>query len=63
MVCSPYSTRSSKGQVGTVAGLGRPVDHDQMLVGHVTDQDADDAEGTTSAGCRARTPPGARISR
>jgi hypothetical protein len=39
------------------------VDHDQMLVGHVTDQDADDAEGTTSAGCRARTPPGARISR
>jgi hypothetical protein len=24
--------------------LGRPVDHDQVLVGHVTDQDADDAE-------------------
>src|ERR671920_1389480 len=32
-------------QVGTVAGVGRPVDHDQALVGHVTDQDADDAEG------------------
>jgi hypothetical protein len=25
--------------------VGRPVDHDQVFVGHVTDQDADDAEG------------------
>ena len=33
------------GQVGTVASLGRPVDHDQLLFGHVTDQDPDDAEG------------------
>jgi hypothetical protein len=32
-------------QVGTVASVGRPVDHDQVFVGHVTDQDADDAEG------------------
>jgi hypothetical protein len=34
-----------QGQVGTVARVGRPVDNDQVLVGHVTDQDADDAEG------------------
>jgi hypothetical protein len=34
-----------QGLVGTVARVGRPVDHDQVLVGHVTDQDADHAEG------------------
>jgi hypothetical protein len=28
-----------------IASVGRPVDHDQVFVGHVTDQDADDAEG------------------
>jgi len=32
-------------QVGTVASVGRPVDHDQVLIGHVADQNADDAEG------------------
>jgi hypothetical protein len=37
-----------QGQVGTVAGLGRPIDHDQVLVGHVTDQDADHAKGRGS---------------
>jgi hypothetical protein len=28
-----------QGQVGTVASVGRPVDHDQVLVGHVTDHE------------------------
>jgi hypothetical protein len=32
-------------QVATVASVGRPVDHDQVLIGHVTNQDADDTEG------------------
>jgi hypothetical protein len=32
-------------QVRTVASVGRPVNHDQVLVGHVPDQNADDAEG------------------
>jgi hypothetical protein len=41
----PVQHPLQQGQVGTVAGGGRPVDHDQVLVGHVTDQDADDAEG------------------
>ena len=30
--------------------MGRPVDHDQVFVGHVTDQDADDAEGKVELG-------------
>jgi hypothetical protein len=33
------------GQVGMVAGLGWPVDHDQVLVGHIADQDPGHAEG------------------
>ena len=45
MEWSPYSTRPQQGQLGTVARVGRPVDNDQVLVGHVTDQDADHAEG------------------
>ena len=32
-------------QVGMVASLDWPVDHDQVLVRHITDQDPDDAEG------------------
>jgi hypothetical protein len=39
-----------QGQVGTVASVGRPVDHDQVLIGHVTDQDADDAKGKMELG-------------
>ena len=39
-----------QGQVGTIASVGRPVDHDQVLVGHVTDQDADDAERKMEVG-------------
>jgi hypothetical protein len=50
MLWSPSNTRSSRTQVGTVASVGRPVDHDQVLVGHVTDQDADDAEGKVKLG-------------
>ena len=41
----PVQHPLQQGQVGTVARVGRPVDHDQVLVGHVTDQDADHAEG------------------
>jgi hypothetical protein len=32
-------------QVGTVTDLGRSVDHDLVLIGHVPDQDPDDAQG------------------
>jgi hypothetical protein len=39
-----------QGQVGTGASVGRPVDHDQALVGHVTDQDANDAQGKMEVG-------------
>jgi hypothetical protein len=38
------------GQVGTVASVGRPVDYDQVLVGHVPDQDGDDAQGRVEVG-------------
>jgi hypothetical protein len=30
--------------------VGRPVNHDQVLVGHVTDQDANDAQGKMEVG-------------
>jgi hypothetical protein len=46
----PVQHPLQQGQVGTVAGGGRPVDHDQVLIGHVTDQDADDAEGKVEVG-------------
>jgi hypothetical protein len=42
----PVQYPLQQGQVGTVASMDRPVDHDQVLIGHVADQDADDAEGT-----------------
>ena len=40
----PVQHPLQQGQVGTVARVGRPMDDDQVLVGHVTDQDTD-AEG------------------
>jgi hypothetical protein len=43
--CGARTAPAAAGQVGTVAGLGGSIDHDQALVGHVTDQDVDDAEG------------------
>src|SRR5512133_440211 len=39
-----------QGQVGTVTDLRRRVDHDQVLVGHVPDQDLDDAQGKMKVG-------------
>ena len=51
MLWSPSSTRSSRAR----SGLGRPVDPDQVLVGHIADQDPDDAEGKGKpCGCRRR---------
>jgi hypothetical protein len=44
-------------QVGTVASVGRPVDDDQVFVGHITDQDADDAEGKVELKPRRRRDP------
>lgn len=41
----PVQHPFQQGPIGTVASLGWPVDHDQVLVGHITDQDPDDAEG------------------
>jgi hypothetical protein len=41
----PVQHSFQQGQVGTVASVGRPVDDDQVLVGHIANQDADDAEG------------------
>ena len=46
----PVQYLLQQGQVGTVASLGRPVDHDQPLIGHVADQDPDDAEGKMELG-------------
>ena len=46
----PVQHPLQQGQVGTIASVGRPVDHDQVLVGHVTDQDADDAQGKMEVG-------------
>ena len=46
----PVQHPLQQGQVGTGASVGRPVDHDQVLVGHVTDQDADDAQGKMEVG-------------
>ena len=46
----PVQYLLQQGQVGTVACVGRPVDHDQVLIGHVADQDADDAEGKVEVG-------------
>jgi hypothetical protein len=46
----PVQDPLQQGQVGTIAGLGRPVDDDQVLVGHVPDQDADDAQGKVEVG-------------
>jgi hypothetical protein len=39
-----------QGQVGTVSDVGWPVDDDQVLLGHVTDQDADEAQGKVEVG-------------
>jgi hypothetical protein len=41
----PVQHSFQHGQVRTVASVGRPVDDDQVLVGHIADQDPDDAEG------------------
>ena len=46
----PVQYPLQQGQVGTVASMDRPVDHDQVLIGHVADQDADDAEGKVEVG-------------
>jgi hypothetical protein len=45
MLWSPSSTRSSRARSGRSPRLGRPVDDDQVLVGHIAEQDPDDAEG------------------
>ena len=45
----PVQHPFQQGQVGMVASLGWPVDDDQVLVGHVPDQDPDDAEGKVKA--------------
>ena len=50
MVRSPSSTRSSRTRSGWSPAWGWPVDDDQVLVGHVTDQDADDAERKIEVG-------------
>jgi hypothetical protein len=41
----PVQHPFQQGQVGMVASLCWPVDDDQVLVGHIADQDPDDAEG------------------
>jgi hypothetical protein len=41
----PVQHPFQQGQVGMVASLSWPVDHDQVLVGHIADQNPDDAEG------------------
>ena len=46
----PVQYPLQQGQVGTVASMDRPVDHDQVLIGHVADQDADDAERKVEVG-------------
>ncbi len=46
----PVQHLLEQGQVGMVASVGWPVDDDQVLVGHVTDQDADDAERKLEVG-------------
>jgi hypothetical protein len=45
LLWSPSSTRSSRARSGRSPRLGRPVDDDQVLVGHIAEQDPDDAEG------------------
>jgi hypothetical protein len=52
MVRSSYRTPCAAGPVGMVAGVGGPVDHDQVLLGHVVDEHADDAQGKMELGCR-----------
>ena len=46
----PVQHPLQQGQVGTIASVGRPVDDDELLVGHVTDQDADDAQRKMEVG-------------
>jgi hypothetical protein len=46
----PVQYPLQQGQVGSVASMDRPVDHDQVLIGHVADQDADDAERKVEVG-------------